>query len=88
MGCRYSLRASEEHDRDDLVLPLSAANYPAVIDQFDSDVDSFQFGYVFALVFGAIVSDGGATIRIRNHYHSVSPHDRRKGFDRVRRSRP
>jgi hypothetical protein len=70
MGCRYSLRASEEHDLDDLVLPLSAANYPAVIDQFDSDVDSFQFGYVFALVFGAIVSDGGATIRIRNHYHS------------------
>ena len=52
-----------------VVLPLSAANYPAVIDQFDSDVDSFQFGDVFALVPGAIVSDRGATIRIRNHYH-------------------
>jgi hypothetical protein len=52
-----------------IVLPLSAADYPAVIDQFDSDVDSFQFGYVFTLVLGAIVSDRGATIRIRNHYH-------------------
>src|ERR1700731_3790257 len=52
-----------------IFLPLYAANYLAVIDQFDSDVDSFQFGYVFALVLGAIVSDRGATIRRRNHYH-------------------
>jgi hypothetical protein len=39
-----------------------------VIDQFDSDVVSFQFGYAFTLVHGAIISDRGATIRIRNHY--------------------
>jgi hypothetical protein len=48
-------------------LPLSLAGWPAVIDQFDSDVVSFQFGYAFTLVLGAIISDRGATIRIRNH---------------------
>jgi hypothetical protein len=52
-----------------IVLPLPGADYATVIDQFDSDVYSFQFGYIFALVLGAIVSDRGATIRIRNHYH-------------------
>jgi hypothetical protein len=48
-------------------LPLSLAGWSAVIDQFDSDVVSFQFGYAFTLVLGAIISDRGATIRIRNH---------------------
>jgi len=40
-----------------------------MINQFDSEVVSFQFGYVFALVPRTVVPDCGATIRIRNYYH-------------------
>jgi hypothetical protein len=49
------------------MLPLCFAGSRAVVDQFGSDVVSFQVGDPIILVLGAIEFDRRATIRIKNH---------------------
>src|SRR6266446_9116994 len=53
------------------VLPLSFAGSRTVVDQFDSDIVSFQVGDPFILMLGAIEFDRCATIRIKNHQDSA-----------------
>src|SRR6266403_5609625 len=49
------------------MLPLCFAGSRTVVDQFGSDVVSFQVGDPIILVLGAIEFDRRATIRIKNH---------------------
>jgi len=49
------------------MLPLCFAGSRTMVDQFDSDVVSFQVGDSVTLVLGAIEFDRRATVRIKNH---------------------
>jgi hypothetical protein len=47
---------------------------PAMIDQFDSDVVSFQLGYALTFVFGWLRLDQNLLLRARNHcYRPCDP---------------